>query len=73
MKKHKEKNNCVYVHCKAGRYRSALIVACYLIHNNPKLTTDDVIKQLTLLRPNVILQRKRQIDAINEYKLFLKS
>lgn len=27
----KEKNESVYVHCKAGRGRSALLVACYLV------------------------------------------
>ena len=29
--RHKADNNSVYVHCKAGRTRSATVVACYLI------------------------------------------
>ena len=28
---HRLKNNSVYVHCKAGRTRSATVVACYLV------------------------------------------
>lgn len=31
---HRNLNNSVYVHCKAGRTRSAVVVACYLIHVN---------------------------------------
>ena len=35
INKHKalDDSGTVYVHCKAGRYRSALIVGCYLINN----------------------------------------
>ena len=29
--RHKKMNHSVYVHCKAGRGRSASVVACYLI------------------------------------------
>lgn len=29
--KHRECGNSVYVHCKAGRFRSATVVAAYLI------------------------------------------
>ena len=65
---HKEKNNCVYVHCKAGRYRSALIVACYLVNCNPKMSTNEVIDHLTKLRSHVILKRERQINAINSFR-----
>jgi len=28
---HREKDECVYVHCKAGRTRSATLVACYIM------------------------------------------
>ena len=31
IKSFKEKNESVYIHCKAGRGRSALLVVCYLI------------------------------------------
>ena len=29
--KYKQQGDCVYVHCKAGRSRSATLVACYLM------------------------------------------
>ncbi|XP_070538069.1 phosphatidylglycerophosphatase and protein-tyrosine phosphatase 1-like [Ptychodera flava] len=32
--KYKERDESVYVHCKAGRTRSATIVACYLMKEN---------------------------------------
>ncbi|KAF0986698.1 hypothetical protein HZS_7398 [Henneguya salminicola] len=31
IKETKEQNECVYVHCKAGRNRSAMLVICHLI------------------------------------------
>ncbi|GAB1603330.1 phosphatidylglycerophosphatase and protein-tyrosine phosphatase 1 isoform X2 [Argonauta hians] len=31
---YQQSGQCVYVHCKAGRTRSAIIVACYLIVKN---------------------------------------
>lgn len=73
INKHKALNNCVYVHCKAGRYRSALIVACYMASNNHHLNTQQIIKFIEKLRPFVILDRKRQIDAIDKYKSFIET
>lgn len=31
VQKHRDSGNSVYVHCKAGRFRSATMVAAYLI------------------------------------------
>ena len=70
IKKHKEKNECVYVHCKAGRYRSALIVACYLI-GTKEMKPEQAISFLVSLRPHVILNAKRQLNAMNGYYEFL--
>jgi atypical dual specificity phosphatase len=63
---HKKKNECVYVHCKAGRYRSATIVACYLIKER-KMLPYEVINHLKQLRPSVVLDRPRQLNAMNNY------
>lgn len=73
INKHKELNNCVLVHCKAGRYRSALIVACYVANNNRHLSIQQIIKFIEKLRPSVILNRKRQIDAIDKYKSYIET
>lgn len=35
--KHREQGNSVYVHCKAGRSRSATLAAAYLIRVSPYL------------------------------------
>lgn len=34
--KHREQGNSVYVHCKAGRSRSATLAAAYLIRVSPQ-------------------------------------
>lgn len=66
INKHKSMNQCVYVHCKAGRYRSAFFVACYLI-NSKKMTPDEAIAHLKKLRPIVMLSRKSQYVAMKSY------
>jgi atypical dual specificity phosphatase len=66
INKHKSMNQCVYVHCKAGRYRSALIVVCYLI-NSKNMKPQEAIDYLKSIRPHVILDKKRQTEAINKY------
>uniref|UniRef100_A0A8C7WW50 Protein tyrosine phosphatase mitochondrial 1 n=1 Tax=Oryzias sinensis TaxID=183150 RepID=A0A8C7WW50_9TELE len=37
---HRERGGCVYVHCKAGRSRSATLVAAYLIRVSPGLSSN---------------------------------
>jgi len=66
INKYRGKNQTVYVHCKAGRYRSALITGCYLIHHY-KMTPEQARDRLKELRPIVILDKKRQMMALNEY------
>lgn len=70
--KHKSMNQCVYVHCKAGRYRSALIVACYLINTN-KMKPEEAAEYLKSIRPHVTLKFKRQSNAMNIYYDYLLS
>jgi atypical dual specificity phosphatase len=51
---HSSTRGTVYVHCKAGRTRSATVVACYLIQRY-SFTPEQAINRLIELRPHVIL------------------
>ena len=66
IKKHRDMNQNVYIHCKAGRYRSALMTACYLIHQY-QMTPEEARDRLKGLRSIVILDNERQMAAMNEY------
>lgn len=66
IQKHKNLNQTVYVHCKAGRYRSALMVACYLCHEK-KMRPHEAVDLIQSIRPIVILNAKRQITALTDY------
>ncbi|XP_021968323.1 phosphatidylglycerophosphatase and protein-tyrosine phosphatase 1 isoform X2 [Folsomia candida] len=54
----------VYVHCKAGRTRSATLVACYLIEQN-KWTPAEAIHHMRSCRSHILLgpQQRRAIDT----------
>lgn len=67
---YREKKETVYIHCKAGRYRSALITACYLI-NNEKYTPEQATDHIRALRPIVLLNKKRQMLAMQGYFNYL--
>ncbi|VDN29669.1 unnamed protein product [Gongylonema pulchrum] len=58
-----------YVHCKAGRTRSAMFVACYLMqkHDWYPNVAYEFVKQK---RPQVILGNA-QWRTVNEYRRFL--
>nr|XP_012216579.1 PREDICTED: phosphatidylglycerophosphatase and protein-tyrosine phosphatase 1 isoform X1 [Linepithema humile] len=51
-----DKNNpgTVYVHCKAGRTRSATLVACYLIIKN-NWTPEEAVNHMQMKRPHILL------------------
>lgn len=66
IRKHKELNQTVYVHCKAGRYRSALMVACYLCHER-NMRPEEATALLKSIRPIVVLDVKRQMTALQAY------
>jgi len=55
----------VYVHCKAGRTRSACLVACYLVQKYG-LTPEAAVELITSKRPHVWLG-EAQWAAIREY------
>ena len=49
----------VYVHCKAGRGRSACVVACYLVHRQ-RLSAADAMEYVRRRRPHVSLGDSQQ-------------
>jgi atypical dual specificity phosphatase len=42
----------VYVHCKAGRARSATVVLCWLVHSR-RMTPEEAQRLLLKVRPHV--------------------
>lgn len=55
----KKLRETVYVHCKAGRTRSATVVAAYLIEE-AGMTPTEAVKRLVALRPHVSVRRPQQ-------------
>ncbi|XP_041373357.1 phosphatidylglycerophosphatase and protein-tyrosine phosphatase 1-like isoform X2 [Gigantopelta aegis] len=67
---HKRQGHSVYVHCKAGRTRSATVVACYLCHANG-WTPEESVKFIKSKRPHVWL-RDKQWNSVRQFYLSLK-
>jgi len=57
----------VYVHCKAGRGRSVVIVLCYLLHKHPSWTLDQALEHVKKARPH-ICPNPEQLKAVRSYK-----
>lgn len=57
--------NSVYVHCKAGRTRSATLVGCYLMKRH-NWTPTQAVDLMRSRRPHILLGRK-QWDALDIY------
>ncbi|XP_035216041.1 phosphatidylglycerophosphatase and protein-tyrosine phosphatase 1-like [Stegodyphus dumicola] len=53
----------VYVHCKAGRTRSATLVGCYLMKRH-NWTPAQAVELMRNRRPHILLGRK-QLDALD--------
>ena len=56
----------VYVHCKAGRGRSATVVACYLLKHGGIKSVEEAINFLKGRRPHIALG-PGQLAAIHSY------
>ena len=61
----------IYVHCKAGRTRSATLVGCYLIDQYGK-TPEQAVDLMREKRPHILLGPK-QWTAIKNYQLETQS
>ena len=58
-------NSSIYIHCKAGRTRSATLVGCYLIEQY-KMTPEEAVNFMKEKRPHIWLGQK-QWEAIRAY------
>lgn len=66
------KGKKVYVHCKAGRGRSAITLACYYMLKN-KRTPRQAIEFIESKRPIVTLYKKPKLERMKEfYEKFVK-
>ncbi|RWS27079.1 Protein-tyrosine phosphatase mitochondrial 1-like protein, partial [Leptotrombidium deliense] len=67
-----EGTGTVYVHCKAGRTRSATLVACYLIQKH-SWKPNEAVDFIMAKRPHILL-RSKQWEAIHLFHSnYLKS
>ncbi|XP_065212810.1 phosphatidylglycerophosphatase and protein-tyrosine phosphatase 1 [Planococcus citri] len=64
-----ETSGSVYVHCKAGRTRSATLVGCYLLAKNDGLSPAEAISIMKNKRPHILLHKKQ----INAMELFYQN
>ncbi|CAG9818670.1 unnamed protein product [Phaedon cochleariae] len=55
-------NHSVYIHCKAGRTRSATLVGCYLMHRY-NWTPEEAVSHMEEKRPHILMHRK-QLEAL---------
>ncbi|XP_053116920.1 phosphatidylglycerophosphatase and protein-tyrosine phosphatase 1 isoform X1 [Hemicordylus capensis] len=63
--KHRDCGNSVYVHCKAGRFRSATMVAAYLIQLH-QWTPQEAIEAIVKIRPHIII-RQKQVQLLEDF------
>ncbi|XP_064831478.1 phosphatidylglycerophosphatase and protein-tyrosine phosphatase 1 isoform X2 [Oncorhynchus masou masou] len=62
---HREKGSSVYVHCKAGRCRSATLAAAYIIRIHC-WSPEEACQMLASVRPHVII-RSSQLEMLRRY------
>jgi len=62
----KHKGSSVYVHCKAGRTRSATLVGCYLMSEHAQWSPEEAVQRMKDARPHVLLHNK-QWEAMRDF------
>lgn len=62
---YRDRQESVYVHCKAGRTRSTTVVACYLIHRHG-WTPEEAVEFIKSKRSHIWL-RDKQLDSIKQF------
>jgi len=62
---HRQNGDSVYVHCKAGRSRSATLVAAYLIRLHC-FSPEEACQKLASIRPHILV-RSAQLEMLRLY------
>ena len=62
----KDPEASIYVHCKAGRTRSATLVGCYLMAKNG-VAPEEAVEIMRQKRPHILLHSK-QWQALRDYQ-----
>jgi len=62
----RHKGSSVYVHCKAGRTRSATLVGCYLMSEHGQWSPELAVQRMKEVRPHVLLHNK-QWEAMRDF------
>jgi atypical dual specificity phosphatase len=65
VQEHAQKGETVYIHCKAGRARSATIALCFLMKHR-EMTMDEAQRELLVHRPH-INPRLTQRPVVREF------
>jgi protein-tyrosine phosphatase len=71
IEKHRALKSSVYVHCKAGKGRSATVVTCYLIKRY-KLVPNDAIDFLERKRPQISMNKHQRKVIVEFYEQLQK-
>ncbi|WP_299078417.1 diacylglycerol kinase family protein [uncultured Paraglaciecola sp.] len=66
LENHIKNNRAVVVHCALGRGRSVLVVAAYLLSQNPKLSVSEALDKIRGIRATANLN-KHQLKALSEF------
>ena len=73
ISQHKKNGSKVYVHCKAGHGRAAAVALCWLMHENPDRSAQELNELLRMKRKvRATLYKQQNIKLFHE-KLHLNS